>query len=300
MHFVMENPMQSEAWRLPELRALRQDPRVRAVVVDQCEFGLRPQDGSDRYHKKPTRLLTSSQALVSEMTGRRCKGLHEHAPCMGGVRITEPAGHYPKAFASAMVKSLENQFDFKTKQLVAGLEDDGFVNETLAAEAKDSDVDAPESDSEDELIADQDTVDGKKVVISAAVKNAVYRLHENTGHRSGRRLARALLVCGAPREAVLAAKKLQCSVCRERQPPKARRPASLPVPRQVGEQAHIDLVIIEDAADVCGVPHHGLGVSLPDGGSAGVEGDPSGGGVFADPMDTVDGPAKDISCRPRT
>ena len=39
---------------------------------------------------------------------------------------------------------------------------------------------------------------------------------------------------------------LQCEVCQERRQPKTRRQATLPAPRDVGEQVQIDLVVIEE------------------------------------------------------
>ena len=72
------------------------------------------------------------------------------------------------------------------------------------------------------------------------------RLHESTGHRSNKRLARALVLAGAPREVVHAAKCHRCSLCDEKKPPKARRPASLPTPRDVGDQVHIDVLEVFD------------------------------------------------------
>ena len=94
---------------------------------------------------------------------------------------------------------------------------------------------------------DVDTEQAKEVPVSAAVRQAVRRLHENTGHRSPQRLARALLIAGAPPEAVIAAKQLKCAVCEERRPPKARRPASLPGPREPGDQIALDIFDVFDA-----------------------------------------------------
>ena len=85
-----------------------------------------------------------------------------------------------------------------------------------------------------------------KLSILKGVRQAVQRLHVNTGHRSPARLARALLVCGASMEAVLAAKQLKCNVCQDRRQPRTRKPATLPAPRDVGEQVHIDLLVLED------------------------------------------------------
>ena len=101
-------------------------------------------------------------------------------------------------------------------------------------EDSDSDVDVPNED---------------EVKIPAAVKLAVKRIHESTGHRSNKRLARALAISGAPPEVILAAKHLKCDVCAERRQPKTRRPASLPVPKDTSDQCHIDLFVVEDAAD---------------------------------------------------
>ena len=87
----------------------------------------------------------------------------------------------------------------------------------------------------------------EKLVIPSEIKNAVYRLHTNTGHRSPKRLARALLISGAPHAAVVTAKNLQCSICKERRSPKPRPPGGLPPPREVGQQIHVDLVLLEDS-----------------------------------------------------
>ena len=55
-------------------------------------------------------------------------------------------------------------------------------------------------------------------------------LHENSGRRNPARLARALVITGAPKA-----------------PPKARRPASLPGPREPGDQVCVDVLDVFDA-----------------------------------------------------
>ena len=123
------------------------------------------------------------------------------------------------------------------------------MTETLAAETPvDFEFPAtPHSTDDEEYEGDRAEAEDKEVPISASVRQAVRRLHENTGHRSPLRLARALVIAGAPREAVLAAKQLRCSVCEEKRPPKARRPASLPGPREPGDQVGIGMVDVFDA-----------------------------------------------------
>ena len=145
------------------------------------------------------------------------------------------------------------------------------VHEGLAAET------SVDEDLDFELFGDQvsdDDPDEKpseeQLVVPTVVRQAVRRLHENTGHRSPQRLARALLIAGAPPEAVLAAKQLKCSVCEERRPVKARRPASLPGPRDPGDQVGIDFVDVFDAAGArlhC-APRRRCGDQVPDGGAS--------------------------------
>ncbi|CAK9109164.1 unnamed protein product [Durusdinium trenchii] len=244
-HYVMENPRNSMAWRLPTLQDFVLRTHSLEVVLDMCCFNLRAPDGL--LHKKPTKLLTSMQAVVSAFLNCSCEGDHNHAPVMGGSKITAAAGHYTSEFSDALVEAFLEQYDFEKVVLFSpdsspegGTEVFLTENEAFAAD-RDDDMESEGSD-EEELVKDD-----AKVLISPAIKNAVYRLHVNTGHRSNQRLARALLVAGAPHDAVLAAKRLKCSVCRERQPPKPRLPASLPPPREVGQQVHVDLLQIEDS-----------------------------------------------------
>ena len=250
-HFIIENPDLSTAWRQLRLQKLLR--QFLSVRLDQCCFGLRGPGGG--LHKKPTRLLTSSQAVVSRFQGARCNGQHQHEHVIGGGKITEAAGHYTKSFAKAVVEAMENQFDYETRcssesrkvsECYVVLADGSLEleHEVLAADNAEQPDDFDfEAASEDDEIVAQDV----KVEISPAVRAADRRIHEATGHRSNRRLARALIVSGAPLEAVMAAKTLKCAVCEERKAPKARRPASLPPPLQVGEQVHLDLVVVEDA-----------------------------------------------------
>lgn len=175
----------------------------------------------------------------------QCPGDHTHAPVIGGSKVTAIAGHYTAAFADALVDSFLQQFDFETNTLWSEpLDLDFEVNSTeWFHEVHAGEVDG--SDASDEELGLKP--DDSKLPISPAVRQAVMRLRINTGHRSNLRLARALLVAGAPKEAVLAAKRLTCSVCAERQPPKVRLPASIPPPRQVGQQIHVDLMILDDS-----------------------------------------------------
>ena len=244
-HFLVENPVPSLGWKVPELDLLRQDPATLEVVVDMCRFGLKGPDGN--LHRKGTRLLTSMQAVVSNLMDHRCVGGHVHSPVLGGSKITSAAGHYTPQFSDALIQAFMDQFDFESTYMLNPKD----AHETNVAEhevlMEESDVDdgrLGEEESDDSMKA---TEADKSLMIPPGIKNAVFRLHVNTGHRHPLRLARALVVCGAPPEAVVAAKMIKCSICQERRQPKSRAPASLPPPREVGQQLHIDLLIIEDA-----------------------------------------------------
>ena len=245
-HFMLENPLTSAAWRVNSVAELCRDARVRSVVVDQCQFGLKNVDGD--FHRKATQVVTSSQALVSRLLGRRCKGDHKHAPVIGGSKVTRLAGHYPKAFAATIVSALQEQFDYETR-LQQRQRGEAANYEVLAVEENPTSALPVNSDggSSDEMVPAVEEDSKRWWLVSPGVRQAVYRLHENTGHRAPLRLARALMACGAPQEAILAAKQLKCSVCDERKAPRPQRPATLPQTSVVGEKVHIDLVLLEDA-----------------------------------------------------
>ncbi|CAE7278587.1 unnamed protein product, partial [Symbiodinium necroappetens] len=161
------------------------------------------------------------------------------------------------ALSQALVQAFEDEFDFETRQLgllapvhesfqvtsVPGAVD--FHHDILAVTEVEPEADRGDFDLEQE--SDDEPTEPFKGEITPAIRAAVKRVHEATGHRPPRRLARALLLSGAPPAAVQAARELKCDVCAERRAPRSRRVASLPAPRAVGEQMHVDLLVTEDA-----------------------------------------------------
>jgi len=239
-HFVIENPKGSMAWNLPQMMRFLEETGCAVVDFDQCRFRLKSLRGV--LHKKPTRIATSSAAVADGLRDCLCPGDHPHYPVMGGSKITSRAGHYPIPLAKNIVKSLEKQFHL---QHAHGREVHAVDGEEAAGD--DTAMDAFGSDSDISSIAEEDE-DGeeKSQRVPAAIRAAVKRLHESTGHRSNRRLARALVISGAPKEVVAAAKYLRCSLCEEKKRPKSRRPATLPTPKDVSDQVHIDVVEMFD------------------------------------------------------
>ena len=132
--------------------------------------------------------LLQRKLIAQAFDGLRCLKNHVHRPVLGGSRITSAAGIYPRGLAKALVSGIEAQFvkEFKTPQEVL-MTDDGPQPE-LPTIAK-----ADHSESEEELVP----AEGQPK-ISAGVKVAVKKLHEATGHRDNKRLARALVLAGSP------------------------------------------------------------------------------------------------------
>ena len=242
-HYILENPLPSMAWTLPEMEKAILDLEAFEAIFDQCRLGLRDRNNG-LPHRKSTRILTSSSEVASLLDGLRCKRDHIHSPVIGGSKITAAAGIYPAGLVRRMLDGIEKQFvkQYRTPQEVLAVEDDDLGDDDGA---HDGQMPALWGDS----ASDEELVEDKKLKVSAGVKMAIKRLHDATGHRSNKRLARALVLAEATEEAVHAAKMHKCDVCDERRPPKARRPASPPTPRDTSDQVHIDVVETYDCLD---------------------------------------------------
>eukprot|EP00959_Pyramimonas_sp_CCMP1952_P029263 614194-Pyramimonas_sp.AAC.1 len=81
---------------------IRKLPGVMEVVIDQCEFGLSVVEGARS--RKSTRVMTNDPTLFRQLSGRQCRGGHEHHHLEGG-HTTRKSHVYPpklcKAFADA-------------------------------------------------------------------------------------------------------------------------------------------------------------------------------------------------------
>jgi len=208
-HYVLENPQPSQAWKQPEMTKFLDEHDHHLACFHQCRFGLRGKFG---LHRRATKVATSSWITSRLLDGKFCNRLHQHQPVLGGKAVTEPAGHYPHRLAKLLVDCIER----------------------------------PAGEDESELSEEEEKA---RIKASAGLKAAIKRLHDNTGHRSNLRLARAYTVAtsGAPAEAIHAAKHHKCEICHEKRQPKARRPASWPTPKDAGDQANIDLLDVVDS-----------------------------------------------------
>ena len=261
-YFLIENPSLSAAWK--EVAALKQlfdhpeEYGFYKIQVDQCQFGLVGPGGGP--HRKRTWFLTNSYYVAEALDGHHCVGERaclQHEPVIGGSAITEAAGHYPIPLARAIVNGAEKQFNVQVREVyeaheVQAMEHEGGDDAAAAAAgAIAASVPIPEigSDSEDvEDIAPEVPADGADPP-SAAIRKLVRRIHENTGHRSRFRLARALAIAGAPASAIRAARELRCEICLEQSSVRTRRPASLPTPKAFNDHLYSDLFSLKDQQD---------------------------------------------------
>ena len=211
------------------IKFLEEEEEAKIAKFAQCRFGLRSEKSF--LHKKGTQMATSSSSVQARLDLVRCTKDPIRQHVIGGKRITSLAGHYPIKLAKAMASAMEEEL------MKEGKQHDILVGEQ-EEHSDDGVQDVPSESSDEEPFAPNSNLPK----ISPAIRHAVRRLHENTGHRSNRRLARALMIANAPPEVVRAAKEHRCSICQERKAPKPQRPMSLPVPKEVFDQVHIDLL----------------------------------------------------------
>ena len=262
-HFIIENPQLSQVWQqVQSLAQLREDPNVHECDFEQCMYGAVGERTGEPI-RKATRFITSS-AVVAEHFLARCSRDHDHERLEGG--NTRAAAIYPRQMAREMVQCVERQWDrdhfrgFCEARAADGVEEVGppagaefFGGNNEPADNEDDDLDDGEEEDDDQGASAFDPPGPKGQEawdkLSSGQKQALLRLHANTGHRPVRVLARALVIAGASRDIVAAARALRCEVCDESRRVRPARPAHLPRARAFGDVVHIDLV---DISQSCG------------------------------------------------
>ena len=91
------------------MQRLLDDQHFVAVPADQCQFGLRQWLSKlmklGNFHKKPTCFLATRDSALPVYLNRLCDGTHQHAPVIGGSKITELAGRWPEELGQAIVSA---------------------------------------------------------------------------------------------------------------------------------------------------------------------------------------------------
>ena len=111
-HCHAENPLSSLAWN--ELNI----GDVWTCRIDQCALGLRsPKNGN--MILKPTKIVSTQQSLIQEISKYRYHGNHPHEHLAGsstGQNLTKWAETYPSKFCRAMVTEMSHSMKHVERQ----------------------------------------------------------------------------------------------------------------------------------------------------------------------------------------
>ena len=102
---LFENPSKSEVFKQPQIKRLKEHPRVKEVKLDMGQFNLRRPQSSGKV-KKPTKVLVSNDPYVKKL-GNQCDRSHQHHQ-LEGAHYTRKAGLYTVEFAKAVVQAYQN------------------------------------------------------------------------------------------------------------------------------------------------------------------------------------------------
>lgn len=211
---------------------------------DVCEFGLRA-DG-EHLSKKPTGLLTNSLEIKLIMS-RRCSGQRSHRPTLNG--LPRKAQEYTEDFLKGLRRQVKKDGWEEVQEEGAVFWEEG---------------DPLEEDDEDDLGLDREIEEQARASASPKrpeaergeaegryeptkeEKEAVKRLHRNTGHPSKSDMIRFMWAARVRTEVIRwTSREFECSVCQARAKPKVARPAAIPRSFQPNKVIGVDLVSFE-------------------------------------------------------
>ena len=229
-HCHAENPLSSLAWN--ELNI----GDVWTCRIDQCALGLRsPKNGN--MILKPTKIGSTQQSLIQEISKYRCHGNHPHEHLAGsfkGQNLTKWAETYPSKFCRVMVTGMSHSMKHVERQPCHEV----FEQEAL----EDIDMEA----AADEQAVQNASSDSRQ--LNASEQRAVAlvrRLHVNTGHSSPEQLMRLANRRQASDEIKEAIRTSKCPVCEELKPPPSYRKATLAHAEQPNQIVGLDFVQVE-------------------------------------------------------
>ena len=226
-----ENPHPSLAWKEPLIEEAFEGQAT--TRCDMCQYGLKIPTGHIR---KRTRLRGTEEILAR--CSRLCDGSHDHAPCLGGVKmegkwmnVSDFAGGYTSKFAMEVVKGAEEYLQ-KGRRREVFVEGEQWAEEDLEDEE-------PEEDEEQQPQCDGEPGEDNHWKLQ--------KVHERLGHPTNETLARMLSLSGATKAMVESAKNLQCPTCHEIAPPgryMKQRVESRPT--TFGTEVRVDLKYLHD------------------------------------------------------
>ena len=119
---AFEWPRHCLGWKQPFMRRLLDDPDIKCVDVDGCDFGMQTSDGVPI--RKQWRIATSCPELPNELRGRTCS--HEtgypHARIEGS--LTPLTARYPIGMCKAVIKGLSEDKPYAAAPATLSEQDD--------------------------------------------------------------------------------------------------------------------------------------------------------------------------------
>ena len=109
--FSLEHPRDSALFHMPDLIKVQSLPKVFAVLVDQCMYGLQEPAGAPRKIRAPMKIITNCLALRA--LGRVCDNSHDHYYTQKG----RPANIPPPALIDSWISLLLETVDERPKTL---------------------------------------------------------------------------------------------------------------------------------------------------------------------------------------
>ena len=104
--FLHEQPAHEKSWMIPEIRDMMSKEGITLVEADQCMYGLKTKTKkgqAEALAKKPTKFMTNSRALRSELSNK-CNGMHTHQNLVDG--RAHKAARYPPGLCKAMCRGI--------------------------------------------------------------------------------------------------------------------------------------------------------------------------------------------------
>ena len=213
-HALLENPWNSMARKEPAIKRIEADKRCISAYCDQCMFNARHAE-SGLHIKKPTVFVCTSPEMAQELS-RKCDRQHVHDTVQG--RATSSSARYTRELARGILRGLRRTLQREEPGRLAQLRQalQRRITKDKAYAHQDS-VNMFTSLDECQLCEDDATkfhececfavnVDSEgirfelrpedNIKASPVLKNAIKRMHINTGHSAPHDMARVIKQAG--------------------------------------------------------------------------------------------------------
>ncbi len=109
--FIFEHPAYASSWSYDLIVKFGQLDGVHRVQFDFCRLGMATKDaeGVEKPAKRPTAVLTNSDAVATLLRHAQCLKDHEHVHLLGGK--AGPCQEYPDKFTAAICEGVKRELD---------------------------------------------------------------------------------------------------------------------------------------------------------------------------------------------